>query len=413
MSVRQRTWVNKDGETQTAYVADYFDSDGKRQRPQFEKKRDADRAERRAKVEIEDGVHTPDSATCTVGVAAPLLLQRAAREGLEETTIAGYEEHVRLHICPEKGGFLVNGKPFAVLKLSRLTKQHGENFRDHLLDHNTRITAQKIFASFFRILKEAKRLNLVGRNVAEDISIKLDPRHKPKVTAGVQFPTREEVQRLLALTADLLHALLVTAIFTGMRISELRGLLWDDVDFDKRNPIIRVRRRANARNKIGPTKTRASQRDLPMPAILVDTLLAWREICPRLDGKLWLVFPNRKGKVADYSALRRQLNSAEIAAGVVGPMFGEDDQPMIGKDGEPVIGPKYGFHGFRHFFASVIIEQKFSVKRVQEMMGHSDIKTTFDTYVHLFPWSADDEARLAAGAAWVMGGADVSGTKSD
>jgi integrase len=133
---------------------------------------------------------------------------------------------------------------------------------------------------------------------------------------------------------------------------------------------------------------------------------------PRRDGRLVLVFPDTEGKVAACgNLLVRQLYPAEIAAGVVGPMFGEDDEPVIGEDGEPVVGPKYGFYAFRHFFASVIIEQKFSVKRVQEMMGHSDIKTTYDTYGHLFPWSADDDARLAAGAGWVMGGADVGGTK--
>jgi integrase len=408
MSVRPRSWVNKDGQTQTAYLADY-NADGKRHRPQFEKRRDALQAEARAKVEIEEGVHTPDSATCTVGEATALWLLRGPRERLEESTISQYEMHARVHICPEIGGFQVNGKPLAALKLSRLTKHHVESFRDHLLDHNSRLSAHKIFASFFGILKEAKRLNLVGRNVAEGIWIKIDGRHKPKVTAVVQFPTREEVQKLLATTADSFRPLLVTAIFTGMRISELRGLIWDHVDFDKR--IIRVRQRATASNKIGPLKSRASQRDLPMPPILVETLRAWREIC--LDGPLGLVFPNRKGTVAFYSnLLRRRLHPAEIAAGVVGPMIDDDDQPVLDDAGNPRIGPKYGFHAFRHFFASVIIEQKFSVKRVQEMMGHSDIKTTFDTYGHLFPWSQDDDERLAAGAAWVMRAADVSGTKS-
>jgi integrase len=399
--VRDRTWITKDG-PQTAYVADYFDADGKRHRPQFEKRRDAERAERRAKVEIEDGVHTPDSATCTVGVAAALWLQRAAREGLDEMVTVYYKRHAEVYICPATGGFLVNGKPFAALKLSRLTKQHAEYFRDYLLDHHTRSLAKAIFKSFYGILKEAKRLSLVARNVAEDIRVTIDPRLKPKVTAGREFPTREEVQILLATTADPIRPLLVTANFTGMRISELRALRWDDVLFERR--IIQVRERASIRNKIGRTKRRAGQRDLPMAPILVETLLAWREICPHKDGKLWLVFPNSKGKIRNHSALYHYLLiPAQIAVGMVEPIIGDDGEPVLDDAGNPRIGPKYGWHAFRHFFASVIIERGFSPKRVQELMGHADIRTTFDIYGHLFPWSKDDDARLAAGAAWIMG----------
>jgi integrase len=65
---------------------------------------------------------------------------------------------------------------------------------------------------------------------------------------------------------------------------------------------------------------------------------------------------------------------------------------------------KYRFHSMRHFYASWIIEQDFSAKRLQDLMGHSSIKMTFDTYGHLFPSLEDDHAKFAAGELSIVGG---------
>jgi len=56
--------------------------------------------------------------------------------------------------------------------------------------------------------------------------------------------------------------------------------------------------------------------------------------------------------------------------------------------------PKYGMHSLRHAAASLFIEQGFSPKRVQVLMGHSAIQMTFDTYGHLFPAPEDDQAAM-------------------
>jgi integrase len=76
------------------------------------------------------------------------------------------------------------------------------------------------------------------------------------------------------------------------------------------------------------------------------------------------------------------------------------------KAGNPVVERgKYGMHSLRHFYASVLIEQGFSPKRVQTLMGHESIQLTYDTYGHLFPSPEDDHARIAKGADWVMAAA--------
>jgi integrase len=73
-------------------------------------------------------------------------------------------------------------------------------------------------------------------------------------------------------------------------------------------------------------------------------------------------------------------------------------KPVINEDGEPimerVLRPKYGMHSFRHAAASSFIEEGFSPKRVQDLMGHSTIQMTFDTHGHLFTAPADDQVAI-------------------
>ena len=59
-------------------------------------------------------------------------------------------------------------------------------------------------------------------------------------------------------------------------------------------------------------------------------------------------------------------------------------------------------HAYRHFYASWLIDQRFGPKRVQELMGHSSIQVTFDTYGHLFP-QENDQAQFAAAERALVG----------
>ena len=70
---------------------------------------------------------------------------------------------------------------------------------------------------------------------------------------------------------------------------------------------------------------------------------------------------------------------------------------------EPVLRPKYGMQSFRHAAASLFIEQGFTPKRVQALMGHSTIQMTFDTYGHLFPAPADDQLAMRQLQARLLG----------
>jgi integrase len=175
------------------------------------------------------------------------------------------------------------------------------------------------------------------------------------------------------------------AIFTGLRASELRGLTWDHVDFQQ--GVIQVRQRADFQNRMGPPKTEAGRRDVPMAPMVINTLKAWKIACPVTPLKL--AFPTENGTIHSssnlyrhyWAPLQRALGMVEIVKGDV--------------EGETVVQPRYNFHALRHAAASLFIEQGWSPKKVQTVMGHSSIQITFDTYAHLFP-SADDDAKAMA-----------------
>jgi integrase len=195
---------------------------------------------------------------------------------------------------------------------------------------------------------------------------------------------------MAAAVSDRWRPLLLTAIFTGLRASELRGLRWSDVDFKKGE--LHVRQRADRYQEIGQPKSEAGERTVPIPPGVLQLLREWRLACPR--GKLDLVFPNSDGTIEWHSnIISRGLIPCQIADGVTVAAKGDD--------GKPIAKAKYtGLHALRHFYASWCINREVDgglglpAKVVQERLGHSSIVVTLDTYGHLFP-RGDDGTALA------------------
>src|SRR3954465_9563083 len=123
------------------------------------------------------------------------------------------------------------------------------------------------------ILADAQERGLVAQNVALSIKIKTKARDERKAQIGIDIPSREEVRLLIDNASARWRPLFVTAVFTGMRASELRGLTWTDVDFTKR--VIYVRQRADRWGHIGMPKSKAGQREIPSPHV-VNTLKEWK-----------------------------------------------------------------------------------------------------------------------------------------
>ena len=381
MSVRKREWVSPQGEAREAWVVDYVDGSGKRRNKNFKLKRDADAYANRVNAEVRAGTHTPDSISPTVAEAGQLWLQTSENAGLERATLNSYREHLNLHIAPLIGG----------IRLSQLTVPMVRAFEDKLRIDRSPAMVRKAVGSLSMILSDAHERGLVAQNVVRGLRSKrsrgreqrADRRQKGKLKVGVDIPTPAEIRVLIPHLEGRWRPLFLTAIFTGLRASELRGLRWSDVDLKRGE--VHVRQRVDRFGRVGALKSESAERAVPLPPILINTLREWKLACPK--GALDLVFPNGNGVPEGPSnVLQRGLHPMMIAAGLT---------TTNGK-------AKYtGMHALRHFFASWCINRRVDgglelpLKVVQARMGHSTIAMTADVYGHLFP-RGDDSAELAA-----------------
>jgi integrase len=208
-------------------------------------------------------------------------------------------------------------------------------------------------------------------------------RQKGRLKIGIDIPTPREIRTIIAHLEGRWRPILLTAIFTGLRASELRGLRWADLDLKRGE--IHVRQRADRFNAIGRPKSEAGERTIPLLPMVVNALREWKLACPK--GEFDLAFPNGRGQVENTSNIvQRALHPIQIAAGIT------DNRGRA----------KYpGLHALRHFYASWCINRKqdggleLPLKLIQARLGHASIQMTADRYGHLFP-HGDDRAELAA-----------------
>jgi integrase len=385
MSVRKRKWTTSKGEQKEAWIVDYADGQGDRHIETFERKKDADAYHATVKVDVGRGRHTAPSKSITVGEAGRLWITTGENNGLERATLDTYRQHVDLHIVP----FL------STLKLSQLTVGVCRDFMDKLRTNGrSPVMVRRVLISLGSLLADAQERGLVAQNVVRSLSQRkkrhgANRRQNGKLKIGIDIPSPVEIRAIVEHLQGRWRPLLLTAIFTGLRASELRGLRWSDVDL--RRGELHVHQRADRYSVIGKPKSDAGERALPLSPIVINALREWKLQCPK--GKLDLVFPNGNGNVENHqNILNRGFFPAQIAAGV-----------MTAK------APKYtGLHSLRHFYASWCINRKadggleLPLKLVQERLGHATIVMTSDRYGHLFP-RGDDGSELAAAERTLLG----------
>jgi integrase len=354
-------------------------------------KKEADAFAATAHIQVRAGIHVADRASVTVERAGADWIASVIASGRERTTVESYKSHLKHHIEPFIG----------TTKLNALNIPAVRAFEDELREAaRSPAMIRKVLVSLGSLLADAQERGYTSQNVVRDMRGRRrgekrgEKRHKGRLKVGSDIPTRDEVRALVTALDGRWRPLLLTAIFSGLRASELRGLRWSDVDQKQRE--IRVHQRADRFGEIGSPKSETSERNVPVPPLVFNALKEWKLACPK--GDLDLVFPNGLGKVEQLNNIvRRGLQPSLVAAGVTVKTGEIDDM------GDPVIVAKYtGMHALRHFYASWCINRKEDgglgrpPKVVQERMGHSTITMTMDVYGHLFPRGDDAEEMAAA-----------------
>jgi integrase len=362
-SIRKRKFGNKE-----AWVCDYYDQHGKRRLKTFPNQKAAKAWSVNAQHEIQQGTHTPASVSKTIQDVWRLWLSDCEANGLEFGTIRQRRQHLQQHVAPFIGR----------QRLSGLTMPLVYDFDNSLRSAGRSLTMRrKVLTSLKTMLTFAQGRGLVAQNVARGVRIRDDSREATgPLRAGVDFPTQAELNRLIEKSEGRWRPFIVAAVFTGMRLGELRGLRWSDVDLDI--GLIHVRQRASQWMEIGPPKSKAGKRDIPLAPIVVNTLRQWRAECP--NGGKDLVFPNTVGQIDSVQGIHSRFwVPLQIKCGLA---------TDSGK-------PRYNFHMLRHAAASLFIKYLgWSPKRLQVVMGHASITQTFDRYGHLFESAESDRADM-------------------
>ena len=161
---------------------------------------------------------------------------------------------------------------------------------------------------------------------------------------------------------------LVLILFTGLRLGETVGLMWDDIDFQKRTfkvqrtlEYVKNRDGDESSNHYvlveGTTKSISSERTIPLNQTTLNALLELK----KANGGFAYVFSNAKGKPINPCNLNRAHDCILERAGI----------------------SHIGIHALRYTFASQLFANKVDIKVISKLLGHSDVSVTCNIYIHL------------------------------
>ena len=313
-----------------------------------------------------DGGLVFDAGALTLGEYLKQWLSSSVRDTVRIRTFERYEQICRVHLIPALGP----------VKLKNLTPVHVRAlYREKLDSGLSPRTVEYIHTTLHKALKQAVMDGLIPRNVTDAVKA-------PKASKKeVQPLTPEEVRTLLETACgDSLEALYVLAITTGLREGELLGLKWEDVDFAAKT--LSVRRTLSQTKQKGPILTptkNSTGRSVKLTPTALDALRRHKvaQNAERLNlGTLWsdhgLIFPAQTGKpMHPWVLYKGSFKRLLVRAGIKRPVR---------------------FHDLRHTCATLLLGKSISPKIVQELLGHSTITTTLNTYSHVLPTMQDQAA---------------------
>jgi integrase len=320
-----------------------------------------------------------DTDHMKVGEFLERWLEHSVRNSVRPATFQSYSALVARYLKPR----------LARIELAKLTAPHVRQCLNDLLKRGgeprngengelretslSPRTVQYCRAVLRKALNQAVRDGLVVRNAAALTD-------SPKVEHPEISPYTPEQARafLEALKGDRLEALFTVAVALGLRQGEILGLRWEDIDFDRGLLAVRYQmQRIDGKPCFVEPKTKRSRRTVKLPAVAVSALHAHREIQAQeraLADDRWndmgLVFTSTIGTPIESCNLNHRFQ--RIA-----------ERSQL---------PKIRFHDLRHTAATLLLAQGVHPRLVMEILGHSSISLTMNTYSHVIPGMRDEVA---------------------
>ncbi len=295
---------------------------------------------------------------------------------LAPTTYKRYCRMLETRLLPYFGHFYINKiRPTDIMKFydllekdTQLVRKKGNNGSKTkkplsgktILEHHRLLRA---------MLHKAVYWQLIVANPAERVQAPKARKPKRRSYDDEQTKILLENLELLSIEDTKYKVAIILTIFTGVRLGELMGLEWQDVDF--KNGIISINRSSQYLSDMGvftkTPKTESSIREIAIPEFIISLLeeyKLWYEEQKSIYGELW-TNSNRLFVQADG----KPMHPSSISKWFV---------RYVSTIGLPVIN----FHGLRHTNASLLVAQNVDIAVISARLGHAQISTTLDFYVH-------------------------------
>ncbi|MBO5164283.1 MAG: site-specific integrase [Ruminococcus sp.] len=270
----------------------------------------------------------------------------AVKLRVKESTYANYRMKADKHILPEFGG----------MRYEQLTVQMLHSFIENKLKCG--LSAKYVSDIVIVFKSMAKYISRIHgfKNLLADVIL-------PKVTKKEMKLFSENQQNQLCnyllKNPDNTSVCVLLSLYTGLRIGEICGLKWDDIDFEKsiltvRRTVQRIRTGVHGTKLIVDSpKSRSSKRSIPIPNFLANILQKFRD-----NNDFYILSGN--SKITEPRTMQRKFKSILKKANL----------------------PSINYHALRHMFATNCIKIGFDVKTLSEILGHASVETTLNRYVH-------------------------------
>jgi integrase len=302
-------------------------------------------------------------------------LKDFGKTNLSPRTLESYESIIDRHLKPELGA----------IQLSKLSPAHLREFYtksltdgrvDNKQTKGKALTANTVH-HFHRLihlaLKQAVRWELIFRNVADAVDPPKQQSENDEGSKDLVFLTEQEIETLFkTLKPTYAYLPAYIAVNTGMRIGEVLGLRWQDVDLEGKTLTIKqtlqtIKREIRVRNR---AKTKGSRRTIDLPDNLIAVLK--KEQTQQETQKRWTY----KDVYQDHDLVCAREDGAPIKPSSFGSYF----VTLAHRAGLNI-----SFHTLRHTHASLLLKAGEYPKVISERLGHSQIGITMDIYSHVMP----------------------------
>jgi len=301
-------------------------------------------------------------------------------------TYTAYENHTRIHLIPA----------FGTRPLAKLEPQEVREFMQSKAQAGLSPKSIRHFRNTLRAaLNVAMRDGLIARNVAALVNPPRLEKRLPHV-----FSETEAAQFLALAKGHRLEAIFTVALALGLREGEILGLRWDDIDLDAGNlqvtqALQRVKRpgaKKGGLELISP-KTDGSRRQIELPEVAISSLRAHRQRQQeerRIAGSRW-----RESGMVFTTSIGTMLDQRNMLRDAFYPIMNTPDPNDTNPDPEKrrKLLPRLRFHDLRHSAATLLLAQGVHPRYIMELLGHSSISLTMNTYGHVLKEMRQETAR--------------------